>query len=95
MRLKGATKVGNDIKEAGDMLIFSAGYPAVYGKQILYFKDPIFLKRSLMEAPVHTDVIEPKDRYIDPEEKKQEDARQLKEKIDIKVSLEELKEENK
>lgn len=95
MRLKGATKVGNDIKEAGDMLIFSAGYPAIYGKQILYFKDPIFLKRSLIEAPDKTDIIETKDRYIDPEEKKQEVQRQLKEKIDIKVSLEELKEENK
>ena len=44
MRLKGATKnTKGEITEAGDMLIFVAGYPAIYGKQILYFKDDVFV----------------------------------------------------
>ncbi|EGT3446155.1 type IV secretory system conjugative DNA transfer family protein, partial [Campylobacter coli] len=30
----------------GDMLIFIAGQAPIYGKQILYFKDPAFLARS-------------------------------------------------
>jgi type IV secretion system protein VirD4 len=35
----------------GDMLIFVAGNRPIYGKQILYFKDPEFSKRSKIPAP--------------------------------------------
>lgn len=35
-----------DIEEAGDMLLYMAGYPMIYGKQPLYFKDPTFLARA-------------------------------------------------
>ena len=63
MRLKGATKNrAGEITEAGDMLVFVAGYPAIYGKQILYFQDEKFLKRSKIPAPERTDVITAKDR---------------------------------
>ena len=47
MRLKAPVKdKDGKILEAGDMLIFSAGYPPVYGQQILYFQDPYFQKRA-------------------------------------------------
>jgi len=45
MRLKGMKKNGKNI-EAGDMLIFIAGQAPIYGKQILFFQDDMFLARS-------------------------------------------------
>ena len=47
MRVKPAKKdkQGN-ILEAGDMLIFISGESPIYGKQILFFKDKVFLERS-------------------------------------------------
>jgi type IV secretion system protein VirD4 len=39
----------------GDMLIFVAGNPPVLGKQILYFKDPVFNERSRMSPPSVSD----------------------------------------
>lgn len=48
MRLPGALKSadGQQIVEPGDMLIFVAGFAPIYGKQILYFRDPVFDRRS-------------------------------------------------
>lgn len=58
MTLPGAKKdAGGQVFEAGDMLIFSAGFPAIYGKQILFFKDPVFLARSEIAPPSGTDRI--------------------------------------
>ena len=54
-RMPGPKKKGDDIVEAGDMVIYVAGYPAIYGKQPLYFKDPIFQKRAAVAAPLHSD----------------------------------------
>ena len=45
-----------NIIDAGDMLIFVAGKSPIYGKQILFFKDEVFLDRSKVEAP-KTDII--------------------------------------
>jgi type IV secretion system protein VirD4 len=39
------------ITHPGDMLIFGAGQYAIYGTQILYFTDPIFLERSTVDVP--------------------------------------------
>lgn len=51
-RLPGAKKdASGNIVEAGDMLIFATGFPAIYGKQILYFKDKVFMERAKMPAP--------------------------------------------
>ncbi len=52
MRLPSASKdsQGNVIK-AGDMLIFTAGQSPIYGVQILYFKDNIFMERAKIEIP--------------------------------------------
>jgi type IV secretion system protein VirD4 len=56
LRMPGPVKAGNgDIEEAGDMVIYVAGYPAIYGKQPLYFKDPIFQARASIPAPSVSD----------------------------------------
>jgi len=44
-----------DIDQAGDMVIYIAGYPAIYGKQLLYFKDPVFKVRAAIKAPESSD----------------------------------------
>ncbi len=41
--------------ESGDMLIFIAGNSTIYGKQILYFLDPVFSKRSKIAPPKQSD----------------------------------------
>ena len=47
MRLQGPVKDGaNKIVEAGDMLVFVAGFPTIYGRQILFFFDPVLLQRT-------------------------------------------------
>lgn len=51
-RLPGITVDRNGkVIDGGDMLIFAAGFPAIYGKQILYFQDPVFLSRAKIPAP--------------------------------------------
>ena len=56
-RLPGPVKdKDGKIIEAGDMLIFSAGFPPVYGKQILYFKDPLFSERAQASPPATSDL---------------------------------------
>ena len=49
--------VEQNITEPGDMLVFAAGFPPVYGKQILYFLDEIFSERSKIDAPDKSDII--------------------------------------
>ena len=56
LRMPGPRKNGaGEIEEAGDMVIYVAGYPAIYGKQPLYFKDPVFLARASIAAPETSD----------------------------------------
>ena len=58
MRMPGPTKDGNGmIREPGDMVVYCAGFPAIYGQQPLYFKDPVFQKRSEVPAPKVTDTL--------------------------------------
>ncbi|MHB1222099.1 MAG: type IV secretory system conjugative DNA transfer family protein [Gammaproteobacteria bacterium] len=58
MRLPGPIKdsSGEKIITPGDMLIFVAGQPVIRGRQILYFSDPVFSKRSKIQ-PVPTEMI--------------------------------------
>lgn len=57
-RIPGPKKDSNGlITEAGDMVIYAAGFPPIYGKQPLYFKDPVFVARAAVEAPRYSDVI--------------------------------------
>ena len=39
------------------MLVFVTGYPAIYGKQPLYFQDPVFQKRAEVPAPKMSDIL--------------------------------------
>lgn len=55
MRLRAAEKEGKGgeqrIVRAGDMLIFVSGMYPIYGRQTLYFQDPVLLQRSQMPLP--------------------------------------------
>jgi type IV secretion system protein VirD4 len=63
MTLPGAVKDSEGkVKEAGDMLVFIAGQAPIYGKQILFFKDPVFSDRSKVPAPVLSDVMGKKEK---------------------------------
>lgn len=58
MRLPAATKdARGNVTEPGDMLIFMAGQTPIYGKQILYFLDPVFSARAKVPAPEKSDVL--------------------------------------
>ncbi|KXB09951.1 hypothetical protein ADT29_00640 (plasmid) [Xylella fastidiosa] len=69
MRLKGLMPRGHallpgpkkdaegQITEAGDMVVYVAGYPAIYGKQPLYFQDPIFIARAAVPEPKTSDTL--------------------------------------
>ena len=55
MTLPGAKKdTEGRVVEAGDMLIFIAGKAPIYGKQILFFKDRVFLDRSKVPPPTNS-----------------------------------------
>jgi type IV secretion system protein VirD4 len=53
MHMRAPTKEAESgkITHPGDMLIFGAGQYAIYGTQILYFTDPVFLERSTVPVP--------------------------------------------
>jgi len=56
LRMPGPVKDANgDITKAGDMVIYVAGFPAIYGKQPLYFQDPVFTARAAIPAPQQSD----------------------------------------
>ena len=58
MRLPGPEKnVEGKVTAPGDMLVFVAGQSPIYGRQILYFLDPVFSERSKMPAPQVADSI--------------------------------------
>jgi type IV secretion system protein VirD4 len=42
------------ITEPGDMVIYCAGFPAIYGRQPLYFQDPTFAARAAIPPPKHS-----------------------------------------
>ncbi|MHB1678844.1 MAG: type IV secretory system conjugative DNA transfer family protein, partial [Sulfuriferula sp.] len=57
LRLRGPVKRGSDIEQAGDMIVMVAGFAPVYGRQILYFKNPVFLERARIAPPEQADTI--------------------------------------
>jgi type IV secretion system protein VirD4 len=58
LRMPGPRKnAAGEIEDAGDMVISVAGYPAIYGRQPLYFKDPAFKARAAIPAPSVSDKI--------------------------------------
>jgi type IV secretion system protein VirD4 len=67
MRLPGAVKdASGNVTEPGDMLIFMAGQTPIYGKQILYFVDPVFSARARITAPEKSDVLAEAQPAVDP-----------------------------
>jgi type IV secretion system protein VirD4 len=55
-RMPGPRKDEHDrITAAGDMVIYCAGHPAIYGRQPLYFEDKTFAARAAIPAPTHSD----------------------------------------
>ena len=69
MRLPAAIKNsdGTKIVEPADMLIMPSGFNAIYGKQPLYFADPVLSDRSKIPAPAVSDrlYMEPQKRSTD------------------------------
>jgi type IV secretion system protein VirD4 len=68
LRLRPAQKQGTGeaerITEGGDMLIFVAGQRPIYGRQMLYFQDPVLLQRSSIAPPTALFQIEPSGALI-------------------------------
>ena len=55
MRLPAAKKnAKGEIVEPGHMLTFVAGHAPIYGRQLLYFRDPRFAARARMPAPAES-----------------------------------------
>jgi type IV secretion system protein VirD4 len=55
-RLPGLLKNSSgDVIDAGNMLIFPAGFPAIYGTQTLYFRDSEMDRRSKILPPEKSD----------------------------------------
>jgi type IV secretion system protein VirD4 len=55
-RMPGPQKDEHDrITAAGDMVIYCAGFPAIYGRQPLYFEDEVFAARAAIPSPKHSD----------------------------------------
>ena len=58
MTLKGPKKNSRGlIEEPGDMIVKVSGFPVILGRQILYFKDPVFQRRAEITAPAMSDVL--------------------------------------
>jgi type IV secretion system protein VirD4 len=55
-RLPGLLKNSlGDVVDAGNMLIFPAGFPGIYGTQVLYFQDSEMGRRSKILPPAKSD----------------------------------------
>jgi type IV secretion system protein VirD4 len=58
LRIPGPQKdAEGNITSAGDMIIYAAGRPAIYGRQPLYFQEPIFQARAQIPPPDTTDTL--------------------------------------
>lgn len=57
MRMPPPIMDGDTMLEGGDMLVYVAGFPAIYGKQMPYFLDPVFQARSSVNPPDCSDRI--------------------------------------
>ena len=80
LRLKGADKNSKgEITRAGEMLIFVAGYPAIKGRQALYFQNPVFAARASIKAPEFSDKLHMLDKLKPASIKEKEIQEQKKE----------------
>jgi len=64
LRMPGPLKTDTgEIAQAGDMVVYVAGHPAIYGRQPLYFKDPTFQARAAIAAPKNSDKLRERDAF--------------------------------
>ena len=63
LRLRGPIKQGSDIVKAGDMIVMVSGFAPVYGRQILYFKNTVFLERAQKSPPAQSEPIRDRKNY--------------------------------
>jgi type IV secretion system protein VirD4 len=69
LRMPGPVKGAEGlIEKAGDMVVYVAGFPAIYGVQPLFFRDPIFKARAAIPAPMVSDKLMPMHSGEDKEE---------------------------
>jgi type IV secretion system protein VirD4 len=58
LRMPGPQKNERDlITTAGDLVVYCAGFPAIYGRQPLYFADETFSARSKVPPPNNSDAL--------------------------------------
>ncbi len=57
-RMKSAKKVGKRVVGAGEMLILPTGERPIFGRQILFFEDPVFAARAQILPPAFSDNLE-------------------------------------
>ncbi len=68
LRMPGPTKDDEgSITTPGDMLIYAAGCPAIYGRQPLYFQDPVFLARARIPAPEQSQRVKAETKAVELE----------------------------
>ena len=60
MRMPPPEKRGELMVKGGNMLVYAAGFPAVFGRQMPYFLDPVFIARSEVDPPAASDVLHEK-----------------------------------
>jgi type IV secretion system protein VirD4 len=59
LRMPGPRKEGELIVEPGDMIVSVSGFPAIYGRQPLFFQDEIFSARAAIPEPKCSDQLRP------------------------------------
>lgn len=59
LRMPGPRKEGDLIVEPGDMIVSVSGFPAIYGRQPLFFQDDIFSARAAIPEPACSDQLRP------------------------------------
>lgn len=60
MRMPPPEKRGELMIKGGNMLVYAAGFPAIFGRQMPYFLDPVFVARSEVDPPATSDVLHEK-----------------------------------
>lgn len=59
MRMPPPEKKGELMIKGGNMLLYMAGFPALFGKQMPWFLDPVFVSRAQIDPPDKSETLEP------------------------------------
>ena len=58
MRMPPPEKKGELMVKGGNMLLYIAGFPAIFGKQMPWFLDPVFISRAQIDPPDASETFE-------------------------------------